>query len=355
IRAFAALGSLTSGVVLAHALWVDPVFWSVLRVLTGLCFAGLATVVESWMNGRATREIRGRLLAVLSVAAIGGYAVGPLFATLASVDGTVLFIVASILMSVALVPVTVTRFHAPPLPESVSGENAYSLRRLFRETPLGGLGCLLTGVLQGAFLGLGAVFARRLGLSDAGASVFMTAALLSGAVCQYPLGWVSDLVDRRLVIGVFCLVLGVAAFVLVGMVTAGPPGVAVIGALAFVAGAAAMPLYSVVIAHINDRLPEPSILPAAASLILTFCIGSAIAGPLASAAMDLLGDAGLPLLLALTLCLLGAFSVLRVRLRERPAPCPEDEQVYVPGPALSPFDMMETPAQAPVDGAQRSG
>ncbi|MDX1434217.1 MAG: MFS transporter [Gammaproteobacteria bacterium] len=87
IRAFAALGSLTSGVVLAHALWVDPVFWSVLRVLTGLCFAGLATVVESWMNGRATREIRGRLLAVLSMAAIGGYAVGPLFATLASVDG----------------------------------------------------------------------------------------------------------------------------------------------------------------------------------------------------------------------------------------------------------------------------
>lgn len=316
IRTFAAAGSIISAVVLAHALWVEPLFWIALRAVTGLSFAGLATVAESWVNGRATRENRGRLLAIFSVVAIGGYAVGPLFAALGSVQSAALFIVASILMSVALVPVAVTRFAAPPPPDVTSGEDTYSLRRLLAETPLGTLGCVATGFMQGAVLGLGAVFAARAGLNDWGASLFMTGALVAGAICQYPLGWVSDKIDRRLVIAGATIAVG-------ALLTFGTLMMALIGGalwvmaiIAFAAGAGAMPIYPLVVAHINDRLPARSIVSAAAAILMAFSVGSALSGPLTSLSMDLVGIYGFIGLLALVALGLGGFSLLRMKLGE---------------------------------------
>ncbi|MEQ9812595.1 MAG: MFS transporter [Azospirillaceae bacterium] len=316
IRTFVAAGSIISAVVLAHALWVQPVFWVLLRLITGLCFAGLATVAESWVNGKATRENRGRLLAIFSVVAIGGYAVGPVFVVLGSVDGAALFIIASVLMSVALVPVTVTRFAAPPLPDTVTGDDTYSLRRLLKETPLGIVGCIATGFMQGAVLGLGAVFAAVAGLGDWQASLFMTGALIAGAVCQYPLGWLSDKVDRRLVIAGSAGAVGLLLLAGMGLLLLGGGTLVAMAVIAFALGAGAMPIYPLVIAHINDRLPETSIVSAAAALLLAFSIGSALSGPLISAALDLGGAPGFLVLLAAVAAGLGGFSLLRARLGE---------------------------------------
>ncbi len=350
IRTFAALSSVISAVVLAHALWVDPVFWVGLRVITGLCFAGLATVVESWLNARATREVRGRLLAIASIAAISGYAVGPLFTALGSVDGYLLFVIASILMSVALVPVTVTRAPVPLQPGDGRPRADYSLRRLFRETPLGLVGCMAIGAVQGSILGLGAVFGGRIGLSDTQASLFVTGVLVMGMAAQYPFGWLSDRFDRRAVVAGATLTLGAGAALVVALFTMVGPVLPVIVLAATVAGVAAMPLYPIVIAHVNDRLPESSIVPAAATLILSFSIGSALVGPVASAAMDHAGPGALFGVMAVILVGLGLFTVYRMARREAPMTVTDDETAVVAAtPALLPMDLVETEQQLTFD------
>ncbi len=345
IRAFAGVGTVISAVVLAHALWVEPVFWMVLRFLTGMSFAVLATVTESWINARATRDVRGQLLAVASIAIILGYAVGPLLVSLASVGGYVLFVVASILMSIGIVPVLVTRIGPPQLPTDDLGEG-YTLARLYRETPLGLVGTMVIGAAQGSFLGLGAVFANRAGLSDAGASFFMTAALFAGMIVQYPLGWLSDRFDRRQVILATTLLLGAGATAATLMMAAVGPTLAVLGLSAAVAGIAAMPLYAVIVAYANDRLPENTIVPAAATLILSFSIGSAIAGPAASWSMEAFGPQGLMGFLAVALLALAGFTILRMSVREEvPEETPDGEEsagyepsVFAASSMLRPMD-----------------
>jgi MFS family permease len=338
IRAFAAFCSIISAIVLAHGLWVEAWSWIALRFVAGLCFAGMATVNESWLNAKATPDVRGRVLAIASIAAIGGYAVGPLFASLGAVDGLRLFVIASILMSVALVPVTLTRFSAPAVSGHESGAESYSLLRLYRETPFGAVVCLGTGALQGSFLGLGAVFASQAGLGAGSVSLFMTGALLAGAVMQYPLGWISDRVDRRLVIAVTVLGLAAASVAVAAALAWSGPLLPVMAAAAFIAGIAAMPLYPIVIAHVNDRLPQGSIVPAAAALILAFSIGSAASGPVASTSMSLLGPVGFLGFMALALCSIGAFALVRIALKEAAEPSPQEEGVFAVSTAWAPLD-----------------
>ncbi|MCT8971164.1 MFS transporter [Microbaculum marinisediminis] len=337
IRAFAALSSIISAVVLAHGMLIEPYFWIALRFVTGLCFAGLATVTESWLNAKATRNVRGQLLAVASIVAILGYAVGPLFASFGEVDGLGPFVIASILMSVALVPVTLTRFSAP----YVSGEGTeverYTLARLIRETPFGTVGCFTTGLIQGAFLGLGAVFAGRLGLSDRAVPAFMTGALIAGALAQYPLGWFSDRFDRRFVVAITAVVTGLGALSVALLLDLIGNPIWVVAAAMAVGGIAAMPLYSIVIAHVNDRLPETSIVPAAATLILAFSIGSAVAGPVASLSIEHYGAAGIYTFFGVTLLAFGTFSVFRVARREAPEHT-TDGGVFAASPVLTPID-----------------
>lgn len=349
IRAFAGLCSIISAVVLAHGLWVEPVFWVALRFLTGLCFAGLATVIESWINAKATRSSRGRLLSMATIAATMGYSVGPLFAGVGAVQGLVLFVVASILMSLALVPITITRINAPAVSGGAERIERYTVRRVMRETPLGLVGCIATGFVQGAVLGLGAVFAGRMGLSDAAASFFMAGTLAAGALTQYPLGFLSDIFDRRhvmagaaLATGGLCLSTAVALLAF----GASLPLIVIAGVAA---GSAAMPIYPLVIAHVNDRLPEHSIVPAAATLILLFSIGSAASGPLASEAMERAGPAGLFVALSAVLLGFGVFAAVRSVMREAPEETGPDEGVYASNPTLAPFDASPAEIQLEFD------
>lgn len=350
IRTFTAVGSIVSAVVLAHALWVQPIFWVVLRVITGLCFAGLATVAESWLNARAPREVRGRVLSIASIAAISGYAVGPLFTALGSVGGYVLFVVASIVMSIALVPIAVTRAAVPPQPAEGQARPQYSLGRLYRETPLGLVGCMAVGAVQGACLGLGPVFGGRIGLSDTQASLFMSGVLFMGMAAQYPLGWLSDRLDRRRVIAGATLALGAGAVAAMALFAALGPTLPVIVLAAAVAGMAAMPLYPIVIAHVNDRLPESSIVPAAATLILSFSIGSAFAGPVASTAMDLAGPAALFGFMGAAMIALGLFTLYRILHRDGTPVTAEEETVVIAAtPAMLPMDLVMTEQQLELD------
>ena len=317
IRTFAALASTVSGVVLAHPLWPEPLAWIVFRFVIGFCFAGLYTVVESWLNAQAGNEFRGRLLSIYAVGVFGGFAVGPMLAILGDAEGFFLFVLASMVVSFALVPITMTRASAPATPEATE-RDAFTLRRLYKETPLGMIGILCVGSAQGAFVGLAPVFGNRAGLSADQVSYFMTTALLAGLVFQFPIGWLSDRFDRRKVIAVAATLGGAGCAVFASLALSGPLAWEGVLLGAVVTGAAIFPLYAIVIAYTNDWLPEDSIVSAAAALILTFSLGSAAASPFASFLMDRLGPAGLFVFVAGAMIGLGLFAFARMFRREAP-------------------------------------
>lgn len=316
IRAFALVGALVSANVLAHGLWVNEIFWILLRFATGLAFALLATVFDAWLNAKATRNIRGQVLAIATIVVSLGYAIGPLLTAFGSIDGYILFIVASMLISVAVVPVVTSRIPPPSPTGGADTVENYSILRLGRETPLGLVGTMVIGGIQGAFLGLGAVFCLRLGYTTEGASYFVTASLVFGMLAQYPLGFFSDRMDRRRVIAAITLCLsGGGALCAFLIWTVGAP-VWVMGLTAAVCGIAAMPIYPLFVAFANDRLPETSIVPAAAALVLSFSIGSAISGAAASSLMGYLGPVGLIIFVTAGLLFTGLFTLYRMRVRE---------------------------------------
>ncbi len=318
IRTFAALASIVSGVALGHALLPAPIPWIMMRLVTGFCFAGLFLVVESWLNARAGNEQRGRLLAVYGIAAFGGYATGPLLVWLAPPDGFELFVIASITVSFALVPVTLTRASAPILSENSSGERL-GLLRLFRDTPLGIVGVALVGSAQATFMGLAPSFGDALGLDARTTSLFITGTLAAGLTLQYPIGWLSDRLDRRLVIAGLS-VLGATGFAASAiLLQPGQTPPATLALLALISGAGILPMYAVVLAYTNDRMPRDSLVAAAAALILAYSLGSIAAPPLASLTMQQLGPAGMYVFLAGIMALLGGFAGFRMLVSAAPA------------------------------------
>ena len=339
IRSFAALASVISGVTLAHPLLPDPVAWGAMRLVIGFCFSGLYMVVESWLNARASNELRGRVLSIYGTAAFAGYACGPLLTGLGSAEGFVLFIVASMLVSFALVPVTLTRASAPviePAGEGATEAIRYGFWKLYKETPLGVVGIVLIGAVQGSFLGLGSVFGSQIGLEPRWVSAFMTLGLFAGLCLQYPIGWLSDRLDRRLTImavgalgGAFCL----AGYL--ALTAAGSPGpILAIGA-SVLAGTCIFPLYAVILAYTNDRLPQSSLVAAAAAVALCYSIGSSLGPPFASALMSGIGAPAFFLALAILMTALAVFAGYR-SLR-RPAPkASASEETAPPVVAASP-------------------
>ncbi|MET4806652.1 MFS transporter [Limibacillus sp. MBR-115] len=317
IRTFAAFGSIVSGIALAHALIVDPYAWALMRFVTGFCFAGLYIVVESWLNARADNRYRGRLLSLYGSAAFVGYIVGPIISGLAPASGFDLFVIASIMFSFALVPITLTRASAPVVEEPTKA-NSFGLIWLFRETPLGVIGIGVISAGQGAFLGLGSTFGARMGLDAESIAGFMSVAMFCGLLFQFPIGWLSDRFDRRAVI------LSVALFGALGsglvwfLLEPGDVAWPLLLLTAAVIGTSIFPLYAVMLAYTNDRLPKTSLVGVAAALSLTYSFGSVIGTPLASFFMEAAGPSGFALFLSLILWGLAGFTIFRMIWRKAP-------------------------------------
>ena len=196
IRCFAALVAIASCVVLLHSLFLSPALWWGLRALTGFCFAVLYMVIESWLNEKSTNETRGLIFSLYTIINLTVITIGQLMLGLDQPENFQLFILASILVSLAAVPVAMTRAEAPAPPKSVR----IRLRHLYRLSPVGAVGCLVVGLANGSFWALAPVFAQDKGASTWGVAIFMSVAVIAGALAQYPLGRLSDKMDRRKVI-----------------------------------------------------------------------------------------------------------------------------------------------------------
>ena len=203
IRSFTAMVSLASAMVLAHAMVLDPVVWWICRGITGLSFAVLFLVIESWLNERSTNENRGRMFSIYTIINFSVVAVGQMMLTLADPRAFTLFAGASILISLAALPVALTRAEAPAPLQSVRIRLLY----LYRCAPIGFAGAAVVGLANGAFWSLAPVFVLEIPLGGGAdmVAIFMSLAVVSGAIAQWPFGHVSDRVDRRIVILVSCI------------------------------------------------------------------------------------------------------------------------------------------------------
>ena len=203
IRTFAALASVASAAPLLHALYVAPWTWTVLRSVSGFCFVGLFMVVESWLNDKATNATRGTILSIYMIVNLTALAAGQLLLVLADPADYQLFALSSVLVSLALVPVALTRSAAPvPLKTARLG-----LGRLYAVSPLGVVGSFGAGLVQGAFWGRAPRFGQSIGLSTAGIAAFISLTIVGGVLLQWPVGRLSDRFDRRTVITVSCFAL----------------------------------------------------------------------------------------------------------------------------------------------------
>jgi MFS family permease len=313
IRAFTAMVSLASAVALAHSLVLSPYAWWPLRAITGFCFAVLYLVIESWLNEKSTNENRGLVFSVYTIINLTVVTIGQMMLTLASPTAFPLFAVASILVSLAALPVALTT--APPPGPVVSVE--IRIRHLYRLSPVGFVGAIAVGLTNGSFWALGPVFAQSYiySLGTAAIALFMSATVIAGALGQWPLGWSSDHMDRRKVIVFACLgaaVAGVGMNILARGWDQGPFIFAVIF------GAFAFPLYALCAAHMNDSVEDNGFVEASSGLLLLYGAG-AVAGPLiASPAMGYFGPAGLFGFTALVHSAMAAFAFYRMYRRDRP-------------------------------------
>ena len=316
IRVFAAFASIASSAVLLHAIAVAPAGWIMFRVASGFCIAGLFVVAESWLNDTATNETRGSLISIYGAVVSGGMAAGQLLLTLADPGGFELFILTSVLVSLALVPAALSVRSTPRFLQPTP----VSLRDILHTAPLGVVGVILAGSASGAIFSMGVIYAQLIGLTLGETATFMLAAILGGALLQWPIGAYSDRTDRRRVISASCLACTVVC--LVGVT--GPDGIALL-ALIWLVGGFSLPLYALLNAHTNDWIDREQRVGAGSRLILASGMG-AISGPLlAAGAMSVFGAAGFFWFLAALHVAIAVFSAWRIVVRP---PIPPDEQSH---------------------------
>ncbi len=325
VRVFAALASLASASPLVHSVFVTPVVWSLMRLVFGFCMAGLYVVAESWLNQAADNNTRGRLLSVYMLVMMGGYAASQGFLGVAEPSEFRLFVLASLFVSLAVVPISLSQGNAPSFhaPETLGFSTAWKV------APLGIVGGVGSGLASGALVGLGPVYASRIGFSTGQIATLMAAALIGSVVLQWPIGHMSDRVPRRRALLIITTIAAAAA--VVGAQTSNPSFLFLLPVM-LLFGSFSYPLYSVALSHINDAI-SPNQAVAASSLFVFVTGLGAIAGPLlAAAAIDFMGPRGFFVVLAVTHGAVGLFALLRISTK-RATVSTSDQKPWRPFPA----------------------
>lgn len=273
IRAFATLAALAATSTLLLVLVIDPVVWSGVRFLNGICFSGLFTVIESWLNTGARNENRGRLLAIYRIVDIVSVTGSQYIIPIVGVDGFAVFAIMSMMITFSLVPVSIADRSNPQPPQ----ELRLDMKVVWLISPLAATGCIAVGLMNSAFRFVGPVYAEEIGLSVGEVVTFLNAGIIGGAAMQYPLGILSDRWDRRYVVLISTLAATLSAFAVMFIGGAGLSGYAFV----FLFGSFAMPIYSLLAAHANDKAKGGEFVQVAAGLLFFYSLG-AVVGPLAA-------------------------------------------------------------------------
>lgn len=321
IRTFAGLAAILASAALAHALAINPWSWLALRLLSGIAMVGLYMVTESWLNATLPREQRVPVFGLYVMLTLVAMAAGQLPFLAVPVTGSTLFLFAGMLIVFGLVPVTITRLDQPG---AVSMPNLPPWR-LVRRAPFAMIATFLAGLVTGAFWGMGAAFATRIGLSPVGVGAFVAAVIGGGVIAQLPLGRLSNRMGRRPVL-IGAALSGAVFALLMSMSIHGPVWLLLLFAFGF--GAASLCLYALAVAHMNDLLDPEEVLAATQGLLLASGGGAALGPLIAGIMFDVVGARGLPYYQAAVLVLLAVIGILRSF--QKVAPSLDEQGGFVP-------------------------
>lgn len=315
VRVFAALASMISAVMILYPTFPAVPLWALGRVLIGFCFSAVYVTAESWLNNAADNSNRGQALSLYMIVQTLGIVVAQALLLAADPSGYVLFVIPSVLVSVAVTPILLTISPTPAFDTT----KPMSLRELANFSPLGCIGMFLLGGVFSAQFGMAPVYGAEAGLSVAQISMFVATFFVGSVVLQYPIGWVSDRMDRRTLI-VIVSAIGAAGSVM-GMLLGGTFWLLLVSA--FVVGGMSNPLYSLLIAHTNDFLEHEDMAAASGGMIFINGLG-AILGPIITGWMmgTSLGPGGFYLFTAVLFVILALYAAYRAT--RRPA-VPVDE------------------------------
>jgi len=322
IRVFAAFASMASLSILIHAVFVDPIIWTLARFLTGFSLIGVYIVTESWLNDRATNRNRGGVLSIYMFITFTGLAVGTLLLNFNKPQEYEPFILTSLLFSIALVPILLTRRPAPKFKKI----GFMKIKQLYKISPFGTFSMLCTGLIHSAIFGYGAVYATSLNFSIFEISLFLFLITIAGALFQFPIGYFSDKSDRRIIIiactflaGIFSIFSIIASGTsLENMYLASSVGMdkMIFLILITIYAGFALPMFTLNLAYVNDFIDKERFVAAGAGLQIIFGIGAMFGPFLASIFMNKYGPNGFFIFLSIFHILIGLFGLYRITKRE---------------------------------------
>jgi MFS family permease len=321
VRVFAALASLVSAILILFPTITIPWAWVLLRVAFGFCFSGVYVTAESWLNNSVSNENRGKALSLYVIVQMAGIVAAQFLLLTGDASGFILFVIPSVLVSLSFLPILLSINPTPAFDTT----KPMSLRELYQTSPLGCVGMFLLGGIFSAQFGMAAVYGGSAGLSLAQIPVFVAAFYVGALVLQYPIGWVSDRIDRRQLIMWVSAVgsLGAAIGVVSGS------GLPVLLLAAFTVGGLSNPLYALLLAYTNDMLDGDNMAAASGGLIFINGVG-AIAGPLITGwLLESFGPAGFWVFLGTLLLAIGLYALWR--MTRRPSTMsPDETATYAP-------------------------
>jgi MFS family permease len=321
VRVFAALGSTISAVLVLYPVLPEVWAWTLGRVIIGFCFSGVYVTAESWLNNAATNENRGKSLSLYMLAQMSGIVVAQGILSVGDVSGYVLFIIPSVLVSMAFAPILLS---VSPTP-AFAATRPMRLRNLIEASPLAAVGMFLLGGVFAAQFGMVAVYGTQIGLSVAQISLLVSVIYIAALVAQYPIGWLSDRMDRRVLIVMLAAVGGCGA--ILAAIMGGSFYVLLVGAA--LVGGTSNPLYALLIAYANDFLEHEDMPAASAGFIFINGVG-AIFGPIIIGyLMGAYGNAAFWAVIAFLMVALAAYGL--VRMLQRPSDTAIEDMVpYAP-------------------------
>ena len=349
IRVFAAFASLASLVILVHSVFVNPYIWFILRVLTGISMVSIYTVAESWLNDRSSNKNRGSVLSIYMIIMYGSMGVGMFLLNFSSPENYQPFILVSIITSVALIPILLTK-KKPPTFKKIK---TMPLKELYESSPFGMVSAFFYGTIQSALFTLLAVYAASMNFTIFQISLVTFLLAISGAISQLPIGKLSDIYDRRKVIVISTF--GASVFALFALLSSGqmylPGDLATSKKWFFIFlilfSCCSLPMFSLICAHTNDYIPKEKFVAAGAGIQFTFGLG-AMGGPfLCSAFMDAVGANGFFVFLLFFHVLIGLFGVYRMKIRKT-VDNPDSQFVAMPS-TITPAGIELNPITEPIE------
>ncbi|MEA3232614.1 MAG: MFS transporter [Thermodesulfobacteriota bacterium] len=342
IRAFAVFAAVITAVALMYGIYIMPWFWALLRVFNGLCVTGLFIVIESWLNEKVEPTFRGRLLSIYMILVYFGNGSGQFLLNVSNVQGKSIFMIAGILFAMCLIPISITRaVHPQPLKVP-----RYNLIKLFQLAPFSMVGSFTAGLINSSFYTIGPMFALKIGLQISQVSWFMSLTIWSGLLFQWPVGLLSDRLDRLTVLSIVGFLV---MFVSVSIAMLGALNLGVLLLLTACFGVV-FTIYPVAMARAQDNIEKEDIVPVSGALILFFGLGACFGPVLASSVIAKIGPWGLYYFTAICGGILGGAAwIFRKKLPGKI----EDQVPFIPIPKTSPIVSTLDPRGDPYGYAEK--